>query len=350
MRAGVNQLLLRLLQAVFAVAMVIAVGAVLIYALGSGRWSFGEALYMSVISVSTVGFGELPGFDQVPFARGVAVLTILSGLGAVAFFQSAMTALLVDGFIGHAWRQNRMHSLIKKCQGHVVVAGVGSTGKHVVEEMIATGTPFVVIDRGHELLQRLSNELMDGKMLYVCGDATHDQTLLEAGVDRARGVIAALTHDRDNLFVTLSARALNASARIVTKVVEPEAIAKMTRAGANTTVSPNIIGGRRLASELLRPSVVEFLDLMMRDRDKNVRFEEIVIPGTSPFVGKPLGDVPRQRDAQGLVVAVREQDRKFRYNPGPEYILETGCVLVVISEASQLPAFRALIEGSARRP
>ena len=340
-----DRLLVRLVQAVVAVATVILAGGLTLYALGHHRWTLGESFYMAVISVSTVGFGELPGFEGVPLARPVTVVTILSGLGSVAFFQSAMTALIVDGYIGHTWRRNRMRSTINKLTGHVVVAGVGSTGRHVVEELVATSTPFVAIDRSHELLQRMSDELTGGKMLFICGDATHDQTLLDAGIDRAKGVIAALTHDRDNLFVTLSARALNAQARIVTKVVETEAIAKMTRAGANSTVSPNIIGGRRLASELLRPSVVEFLDVMMRDRDKNLRFEEIEVPASSPFIGKPLRDVPLRREGSALVVAVRDQGRNFRYNPGPDLVLEAGTVLVVIGEAPRMPALRALVEG-----
>jgi len=337
----------RLLQSLLAVAGVIVLGGFVLYLLGRGQWGLGESLYMAVISVSTVGFGELPGLDHVPYARGVTVLTILLGLGAVAFFQSAMTAIIVDGLIGHAWRKTMMRKSIDDLKDHVVVAGIGSTGKHVIEEMIATGRRFVAIDRDGEYLRKLSNELLGGKMLYVQGDATHDHTLLEAGIDRASGLIAALTHDRDNLFVTLSARALNARARIVTKVVETEAIPKMMRAGANATVSPNIIGGRRLASELLRPSVVEFLDQMMRDRDKNLRFEEIDIPENSPFAGRQLRDVPLRREAQALVVAVRDQSRKFRYNPGPDFIIEAGTVLVVIGEAPRMPALRALIEGKA---
>jgi voltage-gated potassium channel len=340
-----NLRFVRLLQSVISVGVVILIGGFSLFWLGKGRWSLGESLSMAVISVSTVGFGELPELSQVRFARGITVMTILAGLGSVAFFQSAMTALLINGVIGQTWRKTIMRKAIAQLNGHIIVAGVGSTGKHVVEEMIATNAPFVVIDRDGEVLHRLSQELTGGKMLYVQGDATHDHTLIYAGIERSSGLIAALTHDRDNLFVTLSARALNARARIITKVVENEAIAKMMRAGANATVSPNIIGGRRLASEMLRPSVVEFLDQMMRDRDKNLRFEEIGIPHDSPFVGKVLRDVPLRKEAQALVVAVRDQNRKFRYNPGPDFLIEAGTVLILIGEAHRMPALRAMIEG-----
>ena len=339
-----NSTVRRLLTSTAVVVFVILTGGVALFGLGRGQWSFGESLYMSVISVSTVGFGELPGIDHVRFARVITVTIILAGLGSVAFFQSSMTALIVENIIGQAWRRQRMKKIIEGLSQHVVIAGIGSTGKHVVEEMIATGTPFVVIDSNLEHLHRLSQELMGGKMLFVHGDATTDHILIEAGVDRAKGVIAALTHDPENLFVTLSSRALNTRARIVTKVVDAEAVPKMIRAGANATVSPTIIGGRRLASELIRPDVVEFLDQMMNERDKNLRFEEVIVPPTSSCVGKSLRDVHLRRDARILVVAIRDKERKFHYSPGPDHVIEAGSVLVVLGVAAHMQSVRDMIE------
>ena len=333
----------RVVFALALVTVVILLGGATLWALGAGRWSLGESMYMSVITVSTVGFSELPGIDRVRFARAATVVIILGGLGTVAFMQSAMTALIVEGAIGQAWRRNRMKKQIDALSGHVVVAGIGSTGRHVVEELLATGTPFVVIERNTAHAERLEGELGRGKVLFVLGDATEDHTLLEAGITRAKGVIAALTHDRDNLFVTLSARALNADARIVSKVVEPEAVAKMIRAGASATVSPNIIGGRRMASELIRPDVVEFLDQMLRDKDRNLRLEEVRVPALSPFVGHALRDVPIRKQTNVLVVAVRDRSRTFKYNPGPDTLLEAETMLVVLGETTDIVALRALL-------
>ena len=333
----------RVLLALAMVSAVIVVGGVVLWGLGGGRWTLGDSLYMSVITVSTVGFAELPGIDRVRFARGATVLIILGGLGTVAFFQSAMTALIVEGAIGNAWRRNRMKKLIDGLSGHVVVAGVGSTGRHVVEELLATATPFVVIERNAANVERLEAELGRGRVLFVHGDATEDHTLLEAGISRAKGVIAALTHDRDNLFVTLSARALNADARIVSKVVEPEAVPKMKRAGADATVSPNIIGGRRMASELIRPEVVEFLDQMLRDKDRNLRLEEVAVSAGSPYVGHALRDVPIRKQTNVLVVAVRDASRAFKYNPGPDTLLEADTMLVVLGETTDIVTLRTLL-------
>jgi voltage-gated potassium channel len=315
--------------------------------LGNGHWTFGECAYMTVITLSTVGFGELSRMGEVPGARLLTVVLIVSGVGALAYVQGNLTALLVEGVIGQALRRNRMRKLIGALENHIVVAGAGSTGKHVIEELIATQTPFVVIDRDQHHLHRISEDLADGKMLYVHGDATEDHVLLAAGIERARGIVAALTHDKDNLFVTLSARSLNANARIVAKIIEDEAAPKMLKAGATSVVNPTMIGGRRMASELIRPEVNEFLDQMLRDKDRNLRLEEAVIPEGSNMVGLALKDTPIRRETRLLVVAVRGADRSFMYNPDPDLVLRAGTTLIVMGETDNIRKLRRLLAESA---
>jgi voltage-gated potassium channel len=298
---------------------------------------------MTVITISTVGFFELGHMRDVPGARVLTVGLILGGVGVLAYMQSNLTALLVEGVIGQALRRRRMHKEIEKLSGHVVVAGAGGTGKHVVEELVVTQTPFVVIDRSEQTLKHISDEMCGGKMLHVCGDATLDHVLLAAGIKRARGVVAALTHDKDNLYVTLSARSLNASARIVSKVVEDEAAPKIIKAGASSIVNPTMIGARRLAGELIRPEVHEFLDQMVRDKDKNLRLEEVAVPRGSTFVGMALKDTPIRRETRALVVAVRGSDRLFTYNPDPDYVIGEGTTLVVLAETDSIVKLRALV-------
>ena len=235
---------------------------------------------------------------------------------------------------------------IAKLTGHIVVAGAGNTGKHVVEELYATRTPFVVIDRSEAVLRQLSDDICEGKMLYVHGDATLDHVLVTAGIARARGVVAALTHDKDNLYVTLSARSLNARARIVSKVVEDEAGAKILKAGASATVNPTMIGARRLAGELIRPEVHEFMDQMVRDKDKNLRIEEIVIETGSGFVGVALKDTPIRRETRALVVAARDRGREFTYNPEPDYVIGEGTTLIVLGEADSIVKLRRLVAAA----
>jgi voltage-gated potassium channel len=224
-----------------------------------------------------------------------------------------------------------------------VVAGAGGTGKHVIEELYATDTPFVVIDRSEQVLQQVSAEICKGKMLYVHGDATADHALLAAGVQRARGIVAALTHDTDNLYVTLSARSLNPGARIVSKVVDDEAAPKIMKAGASSTVNPTMIGARRLASELIRPEVTEFIDQMLRDKDKTLRLEEVTIAPGSSLVGSSLKDTPIRSKTRALVVAVRGTDRSFLYNPEPDYVIAAGTTLIVLGEATSIHRLRELV-------
>jgi voltage-gated potassium channel len=259
--------------------------------------------------------------------------------------QSNLTALLVEGSIGLALRRRRMQREIAKLSDHVVVAGAGGTGKHVIEELVATQTVFVAIDRSEHALQQVATEVCGGRMLYIHGDATVDHVLLAAGVERARGVVAALTHDKDNLYVTLSARSLNAQARIVSKVVEDEAAPKILKAGASSIVNPTMIGARRLASELIRPEVNEFLDQMLRDKDRNLRLEELVVPRGSAFVGRALKDTPIRRQTRALVVAVREGDRSFTYNPDPEHVIAEGTTLIVLGETDSIVKLRQLVSA-----
>lgn len=243
-----------------------------------------------------------------------------------------------------------MRKAIDALNGHIVVAGIGSTGRHAVEELVVTQTPFVVIDRDQGHLHRVSNELAEGKLLYVLGDATEDHVLLAAGVQRARGVVAALTHDKDNLFVTLSARSLNAGARIVAKVTEVDAGPKMIKAGATSVVNPTMLGGRRLASECIRPEVNEFLDQMLRDKDKNLRLEEVPLPPGSSLVGAALKDTPIRRETRVLVVAVRDASRAFTYNPEPDFVLLEGAILIVMGETDSVVKLRQLVASSVARP
>jgi voltage-gated potassium channel len=330
----------RVLQSLAVLATVMLLGGGGYYLLGHDRWTLEQAIYMSVITVSTVGFAELPGFHEVRGAHQLTGAVIVCGIGAVAYFQSTLTAFLVEGAIGHAWRRQRMKRQIQALSKHVVVAGIGSTGRHVVEELRATSTPFVAIDRSRDHLERVAAEL-GGDLLYIHGDATDDDILRDAGADRASGIVTTLNDDKANLFVTLSARGMNPTARIVARVIAPETAVKMSRAGANVTVSPNMIGGRRMATELLRPEIAAFFDEMLRDK-QNPQLEEIAIGAGSPFAGKRVADLPPRRDANVIVLAFKDGDR-FLYNPPLDSPLPRGGVLVVFGQASEVEKLRRLV-------
>ena len=187
-----------------------------------------------------------------------------------------------------------------------------------------------------ELAERFGADLF----LFVVGDAADDEVLHAAGVERAKCVVAALHEDKDNLFVTITASALNPKARIVAKAVEVSARAKLLRAGARGVVSPTMIGGMRLASEAIRPTVVEFLDLMLRDPKKNLRIEELVIPDASSLVGAPLKDTNIRGATRAMVLAIRAADGSYEYNPEPTYVITSCATLIVLAETAEMKKLR----------
>ena len=335
----------RLIGALTVFLSLLLFGGLAYWVLGRGRWSYGECVYMTTITVTTVGFGELPHMVDVPGARMLTGFVAAFGVGVVAYAQGNVTVLVLDGAFGEAYRRLKMEKTISRLRGHVVVAGAGATGRHVVEELYATGTQFVVIDLNEGHIKRVSTEVCEGNLLYVLGDATDDHALIAAGVRHASGVVAALTDDRDNVFVTLSARSLNPHARIVSKVIEDPTEAKMLKAGASTVVSPAQIGGRRIASELLRPTVNEFFDQMFRD-NRTLRLEEVTVPEGSTFNGQALKDTPIRKETRLLVIAVKEGKESFKYNPEPDLVLKTGTTLIVMGEVASVIKLRKLISDS----
>lgn len=337
-----SELRRRLAIAFAAMLVVTGSGAFGMYALGGGRWPLRDCLYMTITTLTTVGYGEiLPGFRDVPHARSFTMLLIVLGVGTFLYFASTLTAIILEGDLQAAFRKTRMRKQIEKLTGHVIVCGTGSTGWHVVEEMLTSGVPVCVVELHQERIDRLIEA--HPNVPYIQGDATEDVVLMEAGVERARGVVGALSSDKDNLYVVVTARQANPNARIVARATELRAIEKLKKAGADAVVSPNYIGGMRIGAEMLRPHVVEFLDEMLRDKDKNLRIEEVAIPSTSSFVGQTLGSSRFRQVADVLVLAIRAPKRGFLYNPGPDLVLEDAMNLIVLGPMDAVHKLRELL-------
>lgn len=311
----------------------------------NGELRLDEAIYFSLITVTTVGFGEPAVLSNYAGTKIIVSVLIIAGVGTVAFFQSAMTALLVDGLIAKAFRKRRMDQRISTLSNHVIVAGCGRTGKFCAQELCGLERDFVVIDRNAEVLERLNQEGFRGKLNYIVGDATDDHALIAAGVERASGLVAALTEDKDNVFVVLSARNLNPKLRIVAKALELENETKLLKAGADKLVSPHRIGGFRLVSELVRPRTMEFLDGMQAVGSRNIHIEDVELQPNSPLVGKRLRDTPIRTRTNALVVAVREVNGSFIHNPGADYVLSAGSHLIVVGDQAGVMAVRGLAVG-----
>lgn len=342
-----QQLRARLAAGFAVLALTLAAGTVGYYLLGDGMWRPFDCFYMTIITITTVGYGEtLPGMDTVEHARALTVVLLVFGTGTVVYFASTLTAMIIEGDLRRALRETRMRKQILKLKDHVIVCGAGSTGSHSIQELIEYQIPTVAIDTDPVRLEHLADLYPHELFKFIVGDATDDEVLAEANLPEARGVVAALASDKDNLFVVVSARQENQRARIVARGSELQILEKLKKAGADTVVSPNYIGGLRMVSELLRPQVVKFLDEMRRDKAK-VRIEEVDIPERSPLGGKTLGQSGiRSQVADVLVLAVQVRGKDgYRYNPGADFVLDGGMTLVVLGPLSQVEQLRQLARG-----
>jgi len=302
-------------------------------------WPFLDALYMTTITLSTVGFQEVHPLST--GGRLLAMALILGGTGSLLYGLSVVTAFIVEGELRGLLGKRRMEKALAKLHAHVIVCGAGETGKHVVEELLKTQTPCVVIEQD---LARLKHLERFGGMPVIEGDATDGVVLSRARIDIARGLITTLPSDKDNLFVILTARELNPTLRIVSRVIEDDSHAKLRKAGADAVVSSNQIGGLRLASELIRPHVVSFLDTMLRDPHRVLRIEEAEVMQGSPVVGKTLDELDLVSRV-GLVVMAKRRGAKgeFVYNPKASTPLDAGDFLIVCGEPAQLETLRDIL-------
>lgn len=312
-------------------------------AIGAGRWSVLDCAYMTSITLTTVGYGEV--LDQMgDDARLFTMVLMWLGMGVTLYAVSTITAFLVETDIRRILRERRMERKLEGLRNHYIVCGLGKTGFNIVQELHATRQPCVAIDSSPENLQRTQKHF-EG-LYYLHGNATEEEILSRAGIERAAGLIAALRDDSDNLLITVQARYISPTIKIVARCNENNLADKFYRAGANYVVNPALIGGMRMASEMVRPHVVTFLDRMLRGKDRSVRVEEATVAPRSPWVGKTLHEIDIRRRTGALLVAIKPpEEEEFRYNPDPGERLQPGSVIIVIGSPEQVGALRELCSG-----
>lgn len=301
-------------------------------------WPILDALYMTVITLGTVGYGETHPLSMQ--GRLFTIFLIMGGIGLVTYGLSTVTAILVEGELSEALRRRRMEKDIAKLAGHYVVCGAGHTGGVICAELSKTGREFVVVDRDQEAVARLA-ERLGGEFPHILGDGTDDDVLRKAGVERAAGVFAVLSTDQDNAFLVLSARVLNPRARVLACQKSLGVREKLLRSGADGVVDPEFIGGLRLASEMIRPITVGFLDSMLREKETHVRFDEVTVAPDSPLVGRPISEVKGAEGGGPLLVAVVQAGAdRYEINPPASRPVLAGDRLVMIGETEALAAMR----------
>jgi voltage-gated potassium channel len=301
-------------------------------------WPFFDALYMTVITLATVGYGETHPLSTA--GRAFTLLLILGGMGIILYGLTEITTFIVEGEMSGILRRRRMNRTINKLSNHYILCGWGNTGYYVLEELLRTRRPAVVVEKD---LAKV-NKLAEKGVLVVEGDATNDASLVSAGIKRAEGLITTLPTDRDNLFVVITARGLNPTLRTIAKIDEVSSRDKFLRSGASAAISSDFIGGLRMVSEMVRPETTNFLDSMLRDSSA-LRVEDVQLGARSRFANKPLGSCDVFTKAGVLVLSVK-QGAAFRFNPPPSTVLNAGDTLVVIGSPEQLQTVRSALHHS----
>ncbi|MBN1224671.1 MAG: NAD-binding protein [Candidatus Aminicenantes bacterium] len=333
----------RLLLSLAMFLLVFLIGVIGFKILGGEEWTFFDALYMTVITLSTVGYGEVSDLSANPAARTFAIVFIILCLGTIAFAVSSITSFIVEGELKNILGRKRMEKKVAKLKDHYIVCGTDETAHTIIDELILTKRDFVVVDPSIENLERIAAL---GDLLTLQGDPSEDEVLIGAGIEKARGVLLSLPTDEANLFVTITARSLSPDVRIVTKGIDPRSHKKIRKAGANAVISPTFIGGMRMVSEMIRPVVVSFLDLMLRERGRVLRFEEVFVQSGSPVVGKTLMEMKFHEKTGALLVAIRRRGKEeFDFNPGPSIEIQDNDVLIFIASPDMMIEVKKIVES-----
>lgn len=299
-------------------------------------WNFKDAAYMTVTTITTVGFREVRPLD-VP-GQYFTMFLVLAGVGTAFYLFASVGEFMIEGHLTGLLAVRKVKKEIEKLEGHYILCGYGRVGENVADEFVNTKVPFVVIESNPDRVEACRER----GFFCMEGDASSDEVLLSAGVERAQGLVAAVDNDADNVFVTLTARVLNPNINIVARTILEESREKLLRAGANKVVSPSLIGGRRMAAVLLRPIVLDYLDIVTFGDGIEFRLEELIVGPNSNCRGKSIAQADIRRRTGALILAIKKETGEFNTNPTSETILEEGDQVVILGTRNQLDAVKSL--------
>ena len=299
-----------------------------------------DATYMAVIILTTTGIREvIPTTTH--FAELFTTVYLIFGATAAVYTLSTITAFIVEGDLTRGFRRSRMQKQIDALRGHYVVCGAGQTGTAVLRELVSTGNRCVVIEHNHANLSVIERDMPE--VLTLLGDCADDETLARAGLLHAAGLVVCTDDDKNVLVTTVLGRQLNPKLRVVARATTDRAAARLRQAGADAVVSPAQIGGMRLASELLRPTVVGFLDQMLRDTNRNLRIEEVLVSHASPFAGKTVAELNMHEAGTGLLLlALRSPAGDYRFNPPADTVVAPGTRLITMGDPGSVQRLREI--------
>jgi voltage-gated potassium channel len=293
-------------------------------------WSLLDSFYQVIITLSTVGFGEIHQLsDQ---GRLHTSILICLGVGCFAYLIGSITQYLVEGRLEKFWEKRKMQKYIDSLENHYIVCGYGRIGSVVTTELMREGCPTVVIESQPEVIEQMD----ENGVVYVAGDATSDTSLMAAGMKRAKAIISTLDTDAENLYVTLTAKQLVPHITVIARAAREDSIQKLEYAGADRVLTPHVLGGLRMAQLVLRPTVTNFLDLAIHGKNLDLQMEELLIPENSPLAGKNLIESDIRPNYNLIVIAIQKSSGKMYFNPQPVSEIEAGDTLVVVGKRENL--------------
>jgi voltage-gated potassium channel len=299
-------------------------------------WDFFDSLYMTVTTLTTVGYGEVHPLS--PLGKSYTMVLILAGMGVLIYIITSLARVVVEGEIREALGKRKLLKRIKKLSGHYIICGFGRIGEIIARQLRDRGLSLVIIENKPELVTQLE----ESGYYFVAGDATKEEVLVEAGIERARGLVAVVHSDASNVYIVLTARSLNPNLFIVARGEEPGATQKLLRAGADKVESPYEMGGRKMAHTILRPTVTTLMELAMHE-GVEWSMEEILVGETSPMIGQALKDSGIRQKFELIVVAIKRADGEMLFNPTPKTLIQAGDTLILIGMRKNLEALEEVL-------
>lgn len=296
-------------------------------------WGLIESFYTTFITLSTVGYGDF--FPHTWEGRLFTIILIIFGVGTMLYTVGLVGETLFEGRLKIIMGRGKLEKAIEKMNNHYIVCGCGRIGYHICRELAESKVDFVVIDNNPEIIQKIEE---DG-FVYYNGNATHDKTLLGAGIKRAKGIVAVLPTDAENLYLILTAKELNPDIYILSRSEEEESVHRLVRAGADKVVSPYILGGTRMAMAILRPAMLDFIEITTMKQSLELRMEELAVCENSSLIGKSVEEAMIRRDYGLIIVAIKKDTGKMIFNPLATYSIEKGDRLIALGEDENVNRF-----------
>ncbi len=300
-------------------------------------WSLLDSFYQVVITLSTVGFKEVHPLSQK--GRFHTSLLIIFGVGSYAYLLGSFTEAFIEGRIQMFWGRKKMEKKIARLKDHYIICGYGRIGSIVARELLRENCKIVIVDKNPDVI----NELKEKGYFYVEGDATSDETLLQAGLKRAKAVITTLTSDAQNIYVTLSVKQLSPSTEVIARAEDESSIPKLKYAGADRVLTPYLIGGLRMAQLVLRPTVINFLEMAIHGNDMGLQMEELKVSPSSELIDKDLIESQIRPKYNLIIIAIKKKDGRIVYNPTPKEKICAEDTLIVVGKKTDLERIRKIL-------